>query len=95
VPSLSILDGWWIEGCLEGMTGWAIGHSEEVAESDGEETADLYEKLEHIIVPMFYGRPSAFAEVIRSAIVIYGAFFNTLRMVNQYVSNAYFRQAEE
>jgi starch phosphorylase len=95
VPSLSILDGWWIEGCLEGITGWAIGHSEEVAESDGEETADLYEKLEHIIVPMFYGRPSAFAEVMRSAIAVNGSFFNTQRMVNQYVSNAYFRQAEE
>jgi glycogen phosphorylase len=25
VPSLSILDGWWVEGCLEGVTGWAIG----------------------------------------------------------------------
>ena len=24
VPSLSILDGWWIEGCIEGFTGWAI-----------------------------------------------------------------------
>lgn len=25
VPSLSVLDGWWIEGCLEDVTGWAIG----------------------------------------------------------------------
>ena len=24
IPSLSILDGWWIEGCVEGVTGWAI-----------------------------------------------------------------------
>lgn len=25
VPSLSILDGWWVEGCFEGVTGWSIG----------------------------------------------------------------------
>lgn len=24
VPSLSVLDGWWIEGCIEAITGWAI-----------------------------------------------------------------------
>ena len=25
IPSLSVLDGWWVEGCHEGLTGWAIG----------------------------------------------------------------------
>ena len=24
VPSLSVMDGWWIEGHVEGVTGWAI-----------------------------------------------------------------------
>src|SRR4030095_4533463 len=24
VPSLSIMDGWWIEGCVEGVTGWGV-----------------------------------------------------------------------
>ncbi len=29
VPSMSVLDGWWIEGCIEGVTGWAIGEDAE------------------------------------------------------------------
>lgn len=87
VPSLSILDGWWIEGCLEGVTGWAIG--EEEGDPSGEGTS-LYHKLESIIVPMYYGRPSAYGEVMRSAISVNGSFFNTHRMLAQYVNNAYF-----
>src|SRR5207302_8667699 len=27
VPSLSIRDGWWVEGHIEGVTGWCIGES--------------------------------------------------------------------
>ena len=57
VPSLSILDGWWIEGCVEGSTGWAIGKEEDLPEDHGVEAASLYDKLEKVIVPLFYGRP--------------------------------------
>ena len=57
VPSLSILDGWWIEGCVEGATGWAIGKEEDLPEDHGAEAASLYDKLERVIVPLFYGRP--------------------------------------
>jgi starch phosphorylase len=90
VPSLSVLDGWWIEGCLEGITGWAIGHGEDVPEDATAEVASLYDKLELLILPMFYGRPAAYAEVMRGAIAVNGSFFNTQRMVAQYMSNAYF-----
>jgi starch phosphorylase len=90
VPSLSVLDGWWVEGCIEGATGWAIGESAEVAESDAEEIASMYLKLEQKIVPLYYGRRSAFTEVMRHAISINGSFFNAQRMVSQYMSNAYF-----
>jgi starch phosphorylase len=86
VPSLSILDGWWIEGHIEGVTGWAIG---EGSESDGEEVASLYQKLEEIVVPMYYGNPDGYARVMRMAIAVNGSFFNTERMVDQYVTNAY------
>lgn len=89
VPSLSVLDGWWIEGNMEGTTGWAIGHANGVEEPSAE-IASLYDKLERIIIPMFYGRPTAFAEVMRSAIAVNGSFFNTQRMVAQYAANAYF-----
>ncbi len=86
VPSLSVLDGWWIEGHIEGFTGWAIGGSDG---NPAEELASLYGKLEWVILPMFYGRPIAYAEVRRSAIALNGSFFNTQRMVSQYVANAY------
>jgi glycogen phosphorylase len=89
VPSLSVLDGWWIEGHLEGVTGWSIGNSWR-SESDPTLEADsLYEKLENLILPTFYNRPDAFAAVMRSAIVVNGAFFNAQRMISQYAKNAY------
>jgi starch phosphorylase len=88
VPSFSVVDGWWIEGYIEGVTGWAIGSSD-IAEDLASEVSGLYDKLEREIVPMFYGRPNRFLEVMRSAIALNGSFFNTQRMVQQYVANAY------
>ncbi len=89
VPSLSVLDGWWIEGHVEGVTGWSIGSSE--SEGDQSKDAqDMHLKLERVILPLYYGLPLAYAEVMRSAIALNGSFFNTQRMVEQYVRNAYF-----
>ena len=88
VPSLSVRDGWWIEGHVEGVTGWSIGADE----SEGDQSMDakdLYLKLERVILPLFYGLPLAYAETMRSAIALNGSFFNTQRMVEQYVRNAY------
>jgi len=90
VPSFSVVDGWWAEGLIEGVTGWAVGNSE-LAEDPAEEVATLYDKLEKIIVPMFYQTPDRFVEIMRSAIALNGSFFNTQRMVEQYVTNAYER----
>ena len=89
VPSLSVLDGWWIEGHVEGVTGWSIGSGESEADQS-KDAQDLYLKLERVILPLFYGLPFAYAEVMRSAIALNGSFFNTQRMVEQYVRNAYF-----
>lgn len=85
VPSLSILDGWWIEGCIEGVTGWAI----ENGSSDAEEAASLYRKLEQHIVPIFKHDPQRWASVMRTTIAHNGSFFNTNRMIEQYLCNAY------
>jgi len=89
VPSLSILDGWWIEGCVEGSTGWAIGKEEDLPDDHVVEAASLYDKLERVIVPLFYRRADSFAEVMRYTIALNGSFFNTERMMDQYLSNAY------
>ena len=93
VPSLSILDGWWIEGHIEGVTGWSIGENgrgmgEEIDRS--KDAASLYDKLEHVILPLFYHDRDRFTDVMRHAIALNGSFFNTQRMVQQYVLNAYF-----
>jgi starch phosphorylase len=90
VPSLSVLDGWWIEGCVEGVTGWAIGDSWEAESNPSKETASLYEKLRYLIVPMFYGRPIQFAQIMRSAIALNASFYTAQRMMYQYLHNAYF-----
>ncbi len=92
VPSLSILDGWWIEGCLEGVTGWAFGDHLGDAEDEAYEAGSLCHKLESLIVPMFYSNPDAYARVMRGAIAVNGSFFNTHRMVSQYLANAWFRE---
>lgn len=89
VPSLSVLDGWWIEGCIEGVTGWAIGGDAKLPLDPSLDIPDLYHKLERIVLPMYYGLPYKFADVMRNAIAVNGSFFNTQRMVQQYVHNAY------
>ncbi len=89
VPSLSILDGWWIEGCLEGITGWAIGTESETGEASSDEAASLYTKLASVAT-LFYQHPEGYRKVMRGAIAINGSFFHTQRMVSQYLANAYF-----
>jgi starch phosphorylase len=93
VPSLSVLDGWWIEGCIEGVTGWSIGPSDGGAAASADHSKDaasLYNKLEQIIMPLFYYNRDDFLEVMRHAIALNGSFFNTHRMLQQYVLRAYF-----
>lgn len=93
VPSLSILDGWWIEGHIEGITGWSIGSQKpEISASDAlnrQDTEDLYRKLQNVIVPMFYRERDRWLDVMRQSIALNASFFNTHRMVQQYVTNAY------
>jgi starch phosphorylase len=89
VPSFSVLDGWWLEGHVEGVTGWSIGDSWRAESDASEEIASLYEKLESVILPMFYERPRDYASIMRSAIALNGSFFNAQRMMFQYMRNAY------
>ena len=86
VPSLSVLDGWWVEGCLEGVTGWAIPDSDD----QEDEVASLYDRLESAILPLYHGYPEQWRAIMRSTIALNGSFFNTHRMLQQYISNAYY-----
>jgi starch phosphorylase len=93
VPSLSVLDGWWLEGHIEGVTGWAIGtDGQRVAENpaaDREHAVALYDTLERAVLPAFYQRRDAFIDVMRYAIALNGAFFTAQRMLQEYLVKAY------
>ena len=97
VPSLSVLDGWWIEGHIEGVTGWAIGDdpgARAVAgdldgADDGADAAEMYRVLREDVVPLFYGDPDGYAAVGRGAMALNGSFFTTQRMVSEYAEWAY------
>lgn len=95
VPSFSILDGWWLEGCIEGVTGWAIGgdnnNGQEKRDARSEDAEALYNKLEMVILPMFCNELDRYAEIMRHSIALNASFFNTERMLTQYVSKAYFK----
>ena len=86
VPSLSILDGWWIEGCIEGFTGWAI----EDGADDAAEADSLYRKLETAVVPLYRDAPEKWARLMRATLAFNGSYFNTNRMARQYTRNAYY-----
>jgi starch phosphorylase len=89
VPSLSVLDGWWIEGCIEGITGWGIA-SDGQSDDRGRDAAALYTMLESSVIPVYYNDRGRFIDMMRHAIALNGSFFNTQRMVQQYVLKAYF-----
>jgi starch phosphorylase len=92
VPSLSVLDGWWLEVPVEGVTGWAIGSRDRgpsFERRDDEDAEDLYRRLEETILPLYYGDPLQWAELMRFTIALNASFFNTQRMVQEYVTHAY------
>ncbi len=94
VPSLSVLDGWWVEGHIEDVTGWAVGRPWEPSGSSADhdsahDAGSLYDQLEHKVLPLYLVNHGAFAEVMRHCIAFNGSFFNTHRMLSQYAQKAY------
>jgi len=96
VPNFSVLDGWWIEGHIEGFTGWAIGpypSENTISEScmDSRDAEDLYNKLENIIIPTFYNDRHTWIRIMQNAIGKNAYYFNSHRMMRRYVTEAYIR----
>ena len=91
VPSLSVLDGWWLEGWIENVTGWAIGDEEArgPGERQASDAASLYDKLEQIILPLFHRDRDRYIDVMRHALALNGSFFNSHRMLDEYALKAY------
>ncbi len=96
VMNFSVLDGWWIEGHIEGFTGWSIGgmptETSASGSSDAEDAADLYKKLETVIIPKYYNSDkSAWSRMMKNAISKNAYYFNSHRMMRRYVTEAYIR----
>jgi glycogen phosphorylase len=91
IPQLSILDGWWMEGHMEGVTGWAIAQDGKPQEGDDRErdAANLYHKLENVVIPMFYRERDEYVNIMKHCIALNASFFNTQRMVQEYITHAY------
>ncbi len=94
VPSLSMLDGWWVEGCVEGVTGWAIGGDREgeklpAERRDALHARALYAALEETVAPCFYRNRERFVAIMRQAIALNASHFNTQRMVQEYFFEAW------
>jgi starch phosphorylase len=94
--NLSILDGWWVEGYAQD-NGWAIGAGEEYTDltyQDDVESRAIYDLLEQEIVPAFYNRssdglPRAWLRMMKQSIRTICPFFNTNRMVQEYMEKCY------
>ena len=101
VPSMSTLDGWWVEGCVHGVTGWeikddeyAFGKTKDTGEGRCQAAEHAYRLLEDEILPGYYQDPNWFCQIMRQAIVMNGPYFNTHRMMIQYALDAYVRRSE-
>jgi starch phosphorylase len=93
VMNFSVLDGWWIEGWIENLTGWAIGPSPNENISDNacfaSEIEDLYNKLEYVITPTFYDRRDEWVKLMKNSIGKIAYYFNSHRMMRRYITEAY------
>jgi starch phosphorylase len=93
VINFSVLDGWWLEGCIEGITGWSIGPSpeEQLKEDDRRvrELQDLYNKLRYLVVPTYYRNRDAWVDMMENSVGKVAYFFNSHRMMRRYVTEAY------
>lgn len=96
VINFSVLDGWWIEGCIEGITGWSIGPG---SEEDGnsqeifrKEINDFYGKLEYVIAPTYYHHREQWIQLMKNSITKIASYFHAHRMMESYITEAYFHQ---
>jgi starch phosphorylase len=95
VMNFSVLDGWWIEGHIEGYTGWSIGPAPTEIRPDNNmnkiDAEDLYNKLEKLIIPLYYNDRKQWIRMMQNAIGKNAYYFNSHRMMRRYVTEAYIR----
>ncbi|HEY1812206.1 MAG TPA: alpha-glucan family phosphorylase [Kofleriaceae bacterium] len=97
VPNLSILDGWWPEGCEHGVTGWKIGDPDPdddafdeaaAAKIDKRDRTLLYKALDRDVLPAYADRAKWLA-IMRASIAMSQWRFSSDRMIEDYVAKVY------
>ncbi len=83
VLNLGVLDGWWLEGCIEGVTGWGI------AGDPNRDAGELYDTLAGRVLPRFHDDRAGWIGMMKQSIAKIGYYFNTHRMMRRYVTEAY------
>jgi starch phosphorylase len=91
VLNLSVLDGWWVEACIEGVTGWAIGDGDGSPNKHANDADDLYRKLEQVVLPLYYDDRPRWIWMMKQAISKIGSYFNSARMMRRYATETYIR----
>jgi starch phosphorylase len=90
VLNLSVLDGWWLEACIDGVTGWAIGG--DGGQNSASAHADaLYRKLEETVLPQYTQNRGRWIWMMKQSVSKIGAYFNSQRMMRRYAAEAYLR----
>jgi starch phosphorylase len=90
VINLSVLDGWWLEGHIEGVTGWSVGSSSSF-DANGDDANALFEKLEQHVLPTYYRNRARWVSIMKGAIAKNAYYFNSHRMMRRYTTEAYLR----
>jgi starch phosphorylase len=96
VPSLSIMDGWWMEG-FNGKNGWAFDHEERNGNQDEADAEAIYRILEEEVIPLYYagdGVPHGWVQVMKASIKSNGWRFSARRMVREYIKKFYSKVLE-
>jgi len=91
VPNLSMVDGWWVEGVVEDVTGWAIGDQSLDQTSDENDANLMYDALENKVLPTYYLDSKKWIEIQKQAISLNASHFNTERMLLEYVAKGYIK----
>ncbi|MGH7003490.1 MAG: alpha-glucan family phosphorylase, partial [Alphaproteobacteria bacterium] len=84
--NLSTLDGWWIEGCIDGVTGWSIDGRGRAGQADA---SALYDRLELDVLPLYYEDRARWIWMMKQAICKIASYFNSQRMMRRYATEAY------
>jgi starch phosphorylase len=90
VPNFSVRDGWWVEGYVQGHTGWVIDAAHSGDHGADEQDADrLYRALDEEILPLYFSNQARWGEMMRDCIAFAASYFNTERMLEEYATRAY------